>query len=117
MLNGLGVTEQQWRVLRVLYEDPGIDATLLAQRACILAPSLTRILKSLDERGLVSANRDSRDARRAVLSLTDEGRAFIHDAIPSMSAIYGEIEAAAGVERIGTLIDEIEALLAALDRS
>ncbi len=115
MLNDIGVTEQQWRVLRVLLESPGIDATLLANRACLLAPSLTRILKTLEERGFVNVSRDPRDARRSVLSLTASGRAFLEAALPLMAAIYQDIEDTAGAERIERLLDEVDALLAALE--
>ena len=48
------VTEQQWRVLRVLAESGTLDVTELADKASLLAPSLTWIIKTLDERGLIS---------------------------------------------------------------
>ena len=38
------LTEQQWRVIRVLGETSPLDASDVAERACILAPSLTRII-------------------------------------------------------------------------
>ena len=41
MLLAAGITEQQWRILRVLTETGPIDAGSLAKRACLLAPSLT----------------------------------------------------------------------------
>src|SRR5258708_15845358 len=43
-----GITEQQWRVIRVLYLDGETDATTLARRSYLLAPSLSRILKDLE---------------------------------------------------------------------
>ena len=45
------VTEQQWRVIRVLGEESPLDASEAADRACVLAPSLTRIIKALEDRG------------------------------------------------------------------
>ncbi len=44
MLQRSGITEQQWRVLRVLEETPDIEQSQIADQACILLPSLTRIL-------------------------------------------------------------------------
>jgi hypothetical protein len=38
-----GITEQQWRVIRVLYLDGETDATSLARCSYLLAPSLSRI--------------------------------------------------------------------------
>ncbi len=38
------LTEQQWRIVRILAESPSMDFHDLAYRACILRPSLTGIL-------------------------------------------------------------------------
>lgn len=35
------LTEQQWRIVRILAESPSMDFHDLAYRACILRPSLT----------------------------------------------------------------------------
>ena len=51
-----GLSEQQWRVLRVLGEVENREAREVCERACILAPSLTRILKIIEDRGLVTRN-------------------------------------------------------------
>ena len=40
-----GLSDQQWRVLRVLNEGGALDAAELAARANILAPSLTRMIR------------------------------------------------------------------------
>ncbi len=44
ILNQYGLSEQQWRAIRALYETPGISASDLADVSMILSPSLTRIL-------------------------------------------------------------------------
>ena len=44
VLKNHDVTDQQWRVLRVLYENGVTDAKELAKSACVLAPSLTRMI-------------------------------------------------------------------------
>ncbi len=44
VLKNHDVTDQQWRVLRVLYENGVTDAKKLAKSACVLAPSLTRMI-------------------------------------------------------------------------
>ncbi|MEC3862506.1 homoprotocatechuate degradation operon regulator HpaR [Mesobacterium sp. TK19101] len=115
MLHALELTEQQWRVLRVLQESPGSDATLLARKACILAPSLTRMLKALEARTLITIARDPSDARRMILSLSEEGHALLKGAAQDSARLYGEIETAIGRERLHHLLDEIEALLDRLE--
>ena len=52
-LRDAGVTEQQWRVLRVLIDNTRIDVSALAAAALLRAPSLTRILRELEGRGLI----------------------------------------------------------------
>ena len=54
ILHARDVTEQQWRVIRVLGEESPLDASEVADRACVLAPSLTRIIRALEERRLIS---------------------------------------------------------------
>ena len=64
-LDAHDLTEQQWRVLRVLTEHPGITAGELAERAALLKPSLSRIVGRLEERGLVDRRPGARDLRLA----------------------------------------------------
>ena len=51
------VTEQQWRVLRTLAETGEIDASTLAETACLLPPSLSRMLQDLEARDLLVRRR------------------------------------------------------------
>ncbi len=115
MLAAHDVTEQQWRVMRVLDEAEELDATALAAHATILPPSLTRMLRSLEQRGFVRTRRDPSDGRRALIVLTEEGRAFLQQVAPESAAIYDQIEACVGAERIGHLLDELQRLLDRLD--
>src|SRR5579862_3252337 len=48
-----GLTEQQWRILRALSAVDAIEVTELARTAFLLGPSLSRILRDLDARGLI----------------------------------------------------------------
>lgn len=109
------ITEQQWRVLRVLQENGMSDASQLARRACILAPSLTRMLKALEARGLIVTGRDPEDRRRWTIDLTKEGHGFIDRISPHSRAIYAGIEARFGAERLDRLLDELQGLQDALN--
>ena len=115
ILSAHDVSEQQWRVLRVLQETGTTDAARLAELACVLPPSLTRMLKALEARGLISAVRHPDDGRRAQIDLTGPGRAFIHEIAPESAAVYADIESRVGRRRIEHLLDELEWLLGALD--
>ena len=63
-----GFTEQQWRVLRVLSENGTSDAGQVAFDACILAPSLSRIIGKLETGKFISRFIDNKDGRRINLS-------------------------------------------------
>lgn len=117
MLNARGVTEQQWRVMRVLAEGERIDATALAKAANILPPSLTRILKTLDARGFIEIRRHPDDARRTLITLAAAGQDFMAEVAPASAQIYARIETLIGPEHIDRLLDDLEVLQAALERS
>ena len=93
-LEAHGLTEQQWRVLRVLTEHPGISAGELADRAALLKPSLSRIVGRLEERGLVERRPGERDLRLARLTMTVTGHRLVRTIAPRSEARYGAIEAA-----------------------
>lgn len=114
LLNRLDITEQQWRVLRVLDEAEALDASDLAKGAAILAPSLSRILKTLEARGLIEVRKDQSDGRRTLINLSPAGATFLAEAAPESAKIYEEIEALVGKDRIETLLDEIDALIVRL---
>lgn len=108
MLSANNVTEQQWRVMRVLHESGETDAGRLADRACVMAPSLSRILRTLENRGFLQLRKDADDARRSLAALTPAGRSFLQTLTPHSVAIYEQIETALGKEQIETLLDLLE---------
>ena len=105
ILQEISLTEQQWRVLRVLAEFGPVDATEIAQQACLLMPSLTRILQGFEKRGFCTRYAHPSDKRRVLIEITDEGRALIDANIAHSNRIFAELEAAYGKERIEDLLD------------
>jgi homoprotocatechuate degradation regulator HpaR len=111
-----GVTEQQWRVLRVLGEDGPSEAGQVAQRACILPPSLSRIIKTLEQARLLKSAADRSDGRRTIISLTDKGARLLRDAAPRSGAVYQRIEHSIGKAKLEQLLDLLEDVQRALSR-
>jgi homoprotocatechuate degradation regulator HpaR len=105
MLAAHDINEQQWRVIRVLGEVDSLDATEVAVRANILAPSLTRMIKAMTERGLIERAKDASDGRRVMLSIAPKGRALLAAVAPDSADIYRALEQAYGLERTGQLIE------------
>jgi homoprotocatechuate degradation regulator HpaR len=111
MLARHDVTEQQWRVLRVLSEGSPLDATDVAERASILAPSLTRIIKAMEDRGFITKGKFADDGRRVQLSITPAGSRFIAEISPERQAIYQDIEDRFGHEDLEKLLAMLDALI------
>ena len=110
MLADAGVTEQQWRVLRVLAEKGPADATEIAAEACLLMPSLTRILQILERKGYSTRRAHPTDRRRSLIEITAAGLALIESNIPESNRIFAELEAEFGKDRIETLLDLLNEL-------
>ena len=107
-----GMTEQQWRVLRTLSDAGLLDATEVAEKAFILAPSLTRMLRSLEERGFITRHKDKDDGRRVLLTLAPAGQAIIDEVMPDSRRVYADLDARFGAERVEQLLDMLEELAA-----
>ncbi|WP_088675858.1 homoprotocatechuate degradation operon regulator HpaR [Rhizobium sp. R339] len=106
------VTEQQWRVIRVLSEAGMLDASEVADKASILAPSLTRMIRSLEERGFITKHKDKADGRRVLLRITPAGQAMVDEVMPESLKVYADIGARFGAERVEELLDMLDELAA-----
>lgn len=103
MLRKHGLTEQQWRVLRVLASEQRLDTGELATRTVLLAPSLSRILHSLEASGLISRTSDNKDQRRQYIQLTPAGRQKFDTIGPQSESLYQSIEASFGQDKLNRL--------------
>lgn len=108
-LDDIGLTVQQWRVIRVLAEGKPCCATELAERCVLMPPSLSRILKTLTERGLIERVADT-DARRRRVQITEEGRAKYNAMSQKAAGIYEDLEDKFGTEKMETLLDLLNEL-------
>ncbi len=103
-LRSVDLTEQQWRVLRALDSVPEIDATGLALATFLLPPSLSRILRDLEGRRLISRRPDPADLRAWLISLTPEGSKTIDTTGMWVETIYAAITDRIGRARLDTLM-------------
>lgn len=82
------LTEQQWRIVRILAEHPSMDFHDLAFRACILRPSLTGILTRMERDGLVLRLKPVNDQRKLYVSLTPAGSTLYESAQAQVEEAY-----------------------------
>jgi len=108
------LTEQQWRILRALAAIDTIEVTELARTAFLLGPSLSRILRDLDARGLIERKTAKTDLRRGVVSISEKGLKLMEVVAPSSEAIYAGITKRYGAKRLAELQDMLGALEASL---
>ncbi|MBO4221228.1 homoprotocatechuate degradation operon regulator HpaR [Bradyrhizobium neotropicale] len=107
------LTEQQWRILRALTSVESIEVTDLARLAFLLGPSLSRILRDLEARGLIARRSAEADLRRAVVSISPRGLKLIEAVAPTSEAIYAAITKRYGARKLA----ELQAMLGALEES
>ncbi|MFD3190768.1 homoprotocatechuate degradation operon regulator HpaR [Sedimentitalea sp. HM32M-2] len=113
MLSGVGITEQQWRVLRVLQEEGPMEPTRISEKACLLLPSLTRILQKLQEKQLIVRRKDKVDKRKQIVQITGSGEALISEHLETSLALLEKTRRQIGADRYELLLD----LLNELDKS
>ncbi|MCF6232336.1 MAG: homoprotocatechuate degradation operon regulator HpaR [Rhodobacteraceae bacterium] len=110
MLADVGVTEQQWRVLRVLQESGPNDPTRISQSACLLLPSLTRILQKLEEKELIRRRPDPIDKRKQIVEITGGGEALIAANFDTSLALIQQLRTRMGEDRFELLLDLLNEL-------
>jgi homoprotocatechuate degradation regulator HpaR len=99
-----GISQPQWRVIRALAAGEPLDVATLARRCVLMQPSVSRLLKGLEERGLI-ATQTGPDARRRVLALTVEGQRLFDRIAVISEAVYRDIEAVYGREELQRLVE------------
>ena len=110
MLAESDINEQKWRVLRVLEESGPLELTSLAREACLLLPSLTRMIQAMIAEDLVGRETDPADRRRSIISITDAGRQLILGHAEESNAIFQRLERRFGRENLEQLLDLLEQL-------
>lgn len=110
MLAETGITEQQWRVLRVLAEHGPQNSSLLASRASLLFPSLTRITQTMHGKGLITLSRDTDDRRRQTIAITAKGQKIIDDKVDQAADIVKAIQKKLGKKKYEELLDTLALL-------
>ncbi len=71
----LGVTPAQYDVLRIVWAHKhGLPRFVLVRLLGVSGPVVSRMLRALEERGLIVREKDERDRRLVIVSLSEEGR-------------------------------------------
>lgn len=108
VLSSRGMTIDQWRVVDLLADGEGHPMSEIAAAIVVPGPTLTKIVDRLVDAATVYRLVDSRDRRRVLAFLSDDGRALHAELTPRVA----DIEQTA----LATLPGDGPALLDMLDR-
>jgi len=103
MLRSHGMTEQQWRVMRALASKRTVEFSELVDMTFLLAPSMSRILKELENRKLIARQTTDEDARKINVAITAAGLRLIEKVAPHSEFIYAQISSRYGSKKLATL--------------
>jgi homoprotocatechuate degradation regulator HpaR len=107
-----GLSDQQWRVLRVLGEHGTVETGRVAREAFILGPSLTGVLARMERDGLVRRERDPADQRRTVVEATAKGARLVERLSHTVEAHYAWMEKSLGKQKLAQLYDLLDHVIA-----
>jgi len=85
------ISEQQWRILRVLWENEKCTTAELASKALLPSPSLVGIIDRMTSKGLVARDRSEEDRRVVRIGLTAKGRSLEAELKPQIDRVYEEM--------------------------
>ncbi len=98
IFNEFGLTEQQWRVLRVLWEAENVSFHELASITLIPAPSLVGVIDRLSQSALVERRRSETDRRKVFVHATKKGNELESRVRPRVVRVYAELQASIDTE-------------------
>ncbi|MCE2782657.1 homoprotocatechuate degradation operon regulator HpaR [Limnohabitans sp.] len=111
-----GLSDQQWRVLRVLgehaHEPSGVETGRVATEAFLLGPSLTGVLARMERDGLIERQRCPQDARRTVVRATAAGLAKVQALSQTIEAHYSWMAQHLGPSQLTALYNLLDQLIA-----
>lgn len=110
MLARSNISEQKWRVLRVVAEGGPLEQKLIAERACLLLPSLTRMINAMEADQLLVRTPDDQDRRKSIVSITEKGQAIIQEHAVESNALFTRLEDAFGADDMNQLLDLLDKL-------
>ena len=105
------LSDQQWRVLRVLGEHGVVETGKVAREAFILGPSLTGVLNRMERDGLIRRERDTADQRRTVVAATDRGMQLVVMLSQTIEAHDAWMEKSLGKQQLAQLYELLDKVI------
>ena len=106
----LGLTQAQYGVLKVLHSAPDIDQSTLARALAFDKVTVLRVLRGLEERGLVKRVVSASSRRQMAVRLTPQGQRLLKKTEQPVRLAYQQLMAPLSAEQSQQLIDLLQRL-------
>jgi len=87
LLRPVGITALQYTALTVLARHDGMPAARLARNSFVTAQSMADMVRTLEERGLITREPNPRSRRELLIRLTDAGYRLLDDYAESIAEL------------------------------
>ncbi len=87
LLKPSGITATQYTALTVLEQHDGLPAAHLARRSFVTAQSTADLVRALEQRGLITRERNPGNRRELSIRLTDDGRQLLAEHAEDVQAL------------------------------
>ena len=84
------LTDQQWRVLRALWEKQHLTSAQISQITLLPPPSLVGILDRLEKKDLIGRLRSTEDRRHVHIIPTQKGRTLMEHMMPMVDRVHDD---------------------------
>lgn len=110
-----GLTEQQWRVLRVLWSSRKVTSAEISERTLLLQPSLVGILDRLEKKQLISRSRSAIDRRVVYIAASRKGRELQEQVLPEVGRIHQRLRGSVSWQEWRSMQATLEKISAVMD--
>lgn len=104
-----GISMRQWRVMAILGEVPGLNATDISDRAAMDKVAVSRAVSTLIDLELVRREATQTDGRRSCLFLTEKGEDVYRQIVPMAAAYEAELTGALDADEVQKLLELLDA--------
>ncbi|MBV8660328.1 MAG: homoprotocatechuate degradation operon regulator HpaR [Burkholderiales bacterium] len=115
ILNHFELSDQQWRILRLLDEYLCLEPRDLCNLCQIHSASMVGMLARMEERGLIRRSPIPTDQRRVAVQLAPQGDKLVSEIAPLIDQQYRHLEEALGTDVFKNLSNALEAFIAKQD--
>ncbi len=118
-LGKVGLTYPQYLAMLVLWESDGLSVKILAQKLKLDSPTMTPLIKRLENAGFVSRKRSEVDERVVNIFLTEQGSELEHEVAKLQEKVACETELSESnfIELRDTLHELVDTMCANMEKS